>query len=68
MIFYKINKNLDQFYLKNSFLIIDELITEKEAKKRNCLKLLKKEAEKIKISKFQTYWSFGIRKQNTNFK
>tara|TARA_R110000851_G_scaffold292013_1_gene446409 strand:+ start:616 stop:816 length:201 start_codon:yes stop_codon:yes gene_type:complete len=65
MIFYKITKNLDQKNVKGTFLVGGELLTEKEALKFNCLELLKKEAEKVNISKFKTHWCFGTRRQNT---
>ena len=65
MKFYKVTKELDQERVKGTFLVGGELLTVSEAKKLNCIELLKSKAEQVEISKFKTHWCFGTRRANT---
>lgn len=62
MDFYKVPKKLGGKSVKrNIFLVTGELLTVKEAQKLGCVNLLEKEGEKVRVSKFKTYWFFGAR-------
>lgn len=60
MLFYKTKKEYDNFYFNNSFLIENELLTDKERIKKNLPFLF---FDIVDVSKKKTYFIFGIRKE-----
>ena len=68
MKFYRVKPIADQKRIdrpkKSWFLVANELISEKEAKKEGITELLTKYAELVSISKFNTHWFFGCRFEN----
>ena len=60
MIFYRTKKEYDNYYINGSFLIENELLTDKERIKKN---LPFFPFDIVNISKKKTYFIFGVRKQ-----
>ena len=70
MKYFKVKKHADQIRIerprKSWFLVVGELITEREATKEGfSMEFLKNHFEKVQISKTKTHWFFGCRFENT---
>lgn len=68
MKFYKVNVDADQKRINRPkrrwFLVANELITQKEAKKEGIELLLSKYSSEVNINKMKTHWFFGCRFEN----